>query len=74
MVERASGVRLASLLWFVTGILALAAVGIRYYRHDEINWPWAGAGLFCLVMGISAWKRAQQGGAPSTGRDLGPDA
>ncbi len=64
--------RLTSLLWFVAGVLALTATGIRYYRHDEISWPWAVAGLFCFAMGISAWKRAQPGSPGSVGRDRDP--
>ena len=66
--------RLTSLLWFVAGVLALAAVGIRYYRHDEISWPWAVAALFCFAMGISARKRAQPGGGGPARRDRDPTA
>ncbi len=67
MAERASGARLASVMWFVAAVLALAAAGIRYYRREEISWTWVAAGAFCLVMGSSAWKRARVGaGEPGT--------
>ncbi|HJR67701.1 MAG TPA: hypothetical protein VJ802_14815 [Gemmatimonadaceae bacterium] len=62
MAERGSGARLASVLWFVAAVLALAAAGIRYYRREEISWTWVAAGVFCLVMGLGAWKRARLGG------------
>lgn len=67
MAERASGARLASVMWFVAAVLALAAAGIRYYWREEISWTWVAAGVFCLVMGSSAWKRARVGaGEPGT--------
>jgi hypothetical protein len=66
--------RLTSLLWFVAGVLALAAVGIRYYRHGEIGWPWLVASLFCFAMGIGARKRAGPNDAPPRGRDRDPAA
>ncbi len=61
MAERASGARLASVMWFVAAVLALAAAGIRYYRREEISWTWVAAGAFCLVVGSSAWKRTRLG-------------
>lgn len=66
MAERASRARLTSVLWFVAAVLALTAAGIRYYRREEISWAWVAAGVFCLVMGLSAWKRARLDGAEPT--------
>ncbi|HJU69830.1 MAG TPA: hypothetical protein VJ650_16450 [Gemmatimonadaceae bacterium] len=74
MAEPASRGRLTSLLWLLAGLMALTAAGIRYYRQDEISWPWAAAGLFCLALGIAAWKRAEVGSGPPTGRDRHPHA
>lgn len=66
MAERASRARLTSVLWFVAAVLALTAAGIRYYRREEISWAWVAAGVFCLVMGLSAWKRDRLDGAEPT--------
>ena len=74
MADRASRARLTSLLWFLAGVLAITAAGIRYYRRDEISWVWLAAGLFCLVLGVSAWKRAPADVAEPSTRDRGPTA
>jgi hypothetical protein len=70
MGNRIAGARLSSLLWFVAGILALSAAGIRYARDAEISWRWVIAGVFCFGMGISAWSRAE----PRDAADRGPGA
>jgi uncharacterized membrane protein YhaH (DUF805 family) len=64
MAEGTAGSRLTIALWFVAAVLAWSAVGIRYYRDNELSWAWAAAGLFCLLMGLSAWRR---GRAPNSG-------
>ena len=74
MAERPSRARLTSVLWFVAAVLALTAAGIRYYRHEEISWAWVAAGAFCLVMGLSAWKREKAGGVEPPNRDRGSNA
>jgi hypothetical protein len=54
-----SGTRRAAVLWSVAAGLAFVAVGIRYSSDREVNWPVAAGGLFCLGMGVTAWKRSQ---------------
>jgi hypothetical protein len=74
MAERKPGVRLASVLWFIAAGLAWTAVAIRYYRRDELSWPWAAAGLFCIAMGASAWARSRSHDSLPANRDRGPAA
>jgi hypothetical protein len=69
MADRASSPRLTGILYLVAAVLALGAAGIRYYRSQEISWVWLAAGVFCLAMGLSAWKRARPSGV-----DRGPTA
>ena len=49
--------RLSTILWFVAGALALAAVAISYVRHGEIRWGIAAAGVFLIAMGVSSLSR-----------------
>jgi hypothetical protein len=75
MAQRPSGARLTGILYLVAAALALAAAGIRYYRNGEISWVWAAAGVFCLAMGLAAWKRAQPaGGTAGPRHDRDPTA
>ncbi|MGQ0712704.1 MAG: hypothetical protein ACT4PJ_03110 [Gemmatimonadaceae bacterium] len=67
MAERQAGVKLAAYLWFLAAALALNAFPIGYSRRDELNWTWAAAGAFTLVMGISAWRRARSTGTAPPG-------
>lgn len=60
MVDQASGNRLAAIRWFVAAGLAILAVGIRFTGDTDPNWSVAAGGLFCLVMGISAWSRGRR--------------
>ena len=59
MGDQLSGTRLAAVLWSVAASLAFLAVGIRYLSDQEMNWAVAAGGLFCIGMGVSAWKRSQ---------------
>jgi uncharacterized membrane protein YhhN len=58
------GKRAVLILWFVAALLAFIAVAIRFGRDREMNWPVAGGGLFCLVMGLNALARNR--GVPPT--------
>lgn len=60
MADPKSSRGLATTLWFVAAGLAFIAVGIRFFADRGINWPLAAGGLFCLVIGISAWSRTRQ--------------
>jgi hypothetical protein len=60
MADQVSGKRFTAILWFVAGGLAFLAVGIRFTGNADPNWAVAAGGLFCVVMGISAWSRSRQ--------------
>ena len=66
MVDQVSGKPFTAILWFVAGGLALLAVGIRFTGDTGPNWAVAAGGLFCLVMGVSAWSRSRQPPPPGT--------
>jgi hypothetical protein len=66
MAERSAGTRLGAILWFVAALLAWSAVAIGYLRRDEVRWSLAAAGLFFLIMGLSALKRARDADAART--------
>jgi hypothetical protein len=74
MAERKAGARLAAVLWLVAGVLAWIAVGIRYYRRDEVSWALAAAGLACVAMGVNAWTRSRRDASLPGSRDRGPAA
>ena len=55
-------------MWLLAGILAWAAVGIRYFGEGRMNWTTAAIGFLCIAMGIAAWKRRSIAAtAPDTG-------
>jgi hypothetical protein len=59
MADQASGRPLVAVLWFVAAALAFIAVGIGFMPARNPNYAVGAGGLFCLVMGVSAWRRSQ---------------
>ena len=59
------GKRVVAVLWFIAAALSFIAVGIRFLDDNEMNWPVAAGGLFCLIMGITAMARSRN--APPSG-------
>jgi hypothetical protein len=56
---RGPGKRLTAVLWFVAAALAFIAFGIGFLPPSDPNWAGGAGGLFCLVMGVSAWRRSR---------------
>jgi hypothetical protein len=65
MNNRSNKNRLIALLWFVAGGLAIIALSIRYFSDRELTWSLVAGGLFCLIMGASAWRRNTPQSPPS---------
>jgi len=65
MAKQTSGSRLTAILWFVAAGLALTAICIRFAADREMNWPLAGGGLFCVVMGIVSLSKSKQSPPPA---------
>jgi hypothetical protein len=55
--------KLATILWFVAGALALAGAAVTYARSGEIKWPLLAAGIFMAGMGVYTLRRSKAGGA-----------
>ena len=73
MPPRRNANRLIAGMWTLAGLLAWTAVGIRYFDTGAMNWLTAGAGLFCIGMGLAAWsRRSRDASAPTVPRDTPP--
>ena len=55
--------KLATVLWFVAGALALAAAAMNYSRSGEVRWHLLAAGIFMVGMGVYTLRRSRVGGA-----------
>ena len=59
MSDASKGKRLAAVLYFVAAGLAFTAgLGGFFSERQDISWGTAAAGLFCVAMGVSTWRRA----------------
>jgi hypothetical protein len=55
--------KLASILYFVAAVLALAGAAVAYSRSGEIKWPLLAAAIFLAAMGVYTLRRSRVGGA-----------
>ncbi len=60
-----SRTRRMAALWFVAAVLAFIAAIIPALGDGSPNWGVAVPGLFCLIMGVTAWPR-KPGSPPTT--------
>jgi hypothetical protein len=58
-----SATKLATILWFVAGALALAGAAVTYARSGDIKWHLVAAGIFMVGMGVYTLSRSKVGGA-----------